>query len=122
MIFASDIKALTGQDFDQCMIDSWLANVDVLAADCLAQLDSDKKQRARLNLLAHFLILNGQDGQGQVASESLGDASWTFKSASGASGATGSQATRFGAIAKSLAPCLGSVMGDKQYGAIRLIR
>lgn len=118
-ITAQEIKDLTGQDFPQSMIDAWVGDLELLAEDCIKNLSPEKQRAAIRYLLAHFLTLQGADGQGQMQSESFGDASYTFWT--GDKGA-GSRATRFGSMARTLAPCLGRIMGDKVYGGARLIR
>lgn len=121
MITVEEILGLTGQEFPQAMVDAWVLNIEALAEDCLEPLSPAKKKAALLNLIAHFLTLQGADGMGRMASETLGDASMTFFTSHTGSG---SAATSFGALAKRIAPCLGPLMGDEEklYGGITLIR
>ena len=119
VITEQEIEDLTGQFFEQSRITALVTDMLVIAGDCFAKLDDAAKKTAMKYLVAHFLTLQGIDGQGMMQSESLGDASYSFWTAHRGAG---SKATDFGQLAKRIAPCLGEVMGDKQYGGVRLIR
>jgi len=120
MSLVDDIKDLTGIEYSAARVLALSADLSVMAEECLDQLSEQKQKLAIKYLVAHFLTLQGvNDGKGQMQSESLGDASWTYWTYDKGAG---SNATDFGRLARKIAPCLGDIMGDKLYGAIRLIR
>lgn len=96
------------------LIESWYDDLKVIYADCLDTLDTAKKNLALKYLILHFASNSG--GQA-VTSYRLGDESWGYKDAG-----QGMNATSYGRLAVSIAPCLASADVGRRYGTVRLLR
>lgn len=112
---AQKVIEFAGLTQSETVVSQWIDDVALLAADCLEPLNSDQQEAAIRYLVAGVLSTGTQQGAGRYKSESLGDASWSYELKDAGQ-------SEYGRMALRIAPCLGSIMGVKQYGAVRLIR
>src|SRR5690554_3536452 len=74
---AVEVIAFAGLKQSATIVGQWIDDVAVLAEDCLNSLSADKQKLAIRYLVAAILSVPTKDG-GVIASEGLGDASWSF--------------------------------------------
>lgn len=86
----------------------WADDLAELADNCLSGLDPTVAKKALFYFAAYYLSV----GEGDMTSESLGDASMSFAARKG-----GMSASPYGKMALGLAPCLASLQPAKQYTA-----
>ena len=76
---ASDVLALTGLDIDSAVVSAVIDDAALMAEECSASW-SDDRETAVLKWLSAHLLASTHDG-GVITSESLGDASESYKRA-----------------------------------------
>lgn len=110
---AQEVIDFAGLSQPESVVRQWLDDLSFMASDCLDSLSIPKREAALRYLVAHYMSL---DAGASVKSESLGDASWTFKDSSG----SGIRSTGYGRMAAQIAPCLEGLDAEKQY-TVRLV-
>lgn len=84
---ASDVKALTGLDIDDAVVTAVIDDASLIADKCAADWSDAQETSIRKWLAAH-LLASTHDG-GVITSESLGDASESYKRAQVGDGIAG---------------------------------
>lgn len=98
---AAVVIALTGTELPEAVVTAIIDDAALMANDCLSPLSAEVQEAALKWLSAHLVA--SSDGEGQVSSEKLGDASVTYARGTLGDGISG---TMYGQQAIALAPCL----------------